>query len=58
MTMAPAAANRGACSRDVDAPAENSAMSRPAGSAVDASSTVTSPSAHGRVVPADRDDAK
>ena len=31
MTMAPAAANRGACTRDIVAPAENSAMSRPVG---------------------------
>jgi hypothetical protein len=38
-TTAPAAANRGACTRDIVAPAENSAMSMPLGSAVSASST-------------------
>ena len=43
MTTAPAAAKRGASSRDVVAPAENSAMSRPVGSAVAASSTTISP---------------
>src|SRR3954468_23466841 len=39
MTIAPAAANRGASSLDADAPTENNATSRPAGSAVAASST-------------------
>ena len=63
MTIAPAAANRGACSLDVEPPAENSAMSMPDRSAVSASSTTiwrTEPSAagHGNVEPADRDEAK
>ena len=58
ITMAPAAANRGASSRDDVAPDENRAMSRPVGSAVEASSTVISPPFHGSVVPADRADAK
>jgi hypothetical protein len=58
ITITPAAAKRGASSRDPDAPAENRATSRPAGSAVAASSTVTSPSAHGRLRPAERDEAK
>ena len=40
MTIAPAAANFGASSRDEVAPDENRAMSRPVGSAVAASSTV------------------
>ena len=39
-------------------PAENSTMSRPRKSAVSASSTVTSPSPHGRVRPAERAEAK
>ena len=39
ITTTPASANRGACTRDIVAPAENSAMSRPLGSAVSASST-------------------
>ncbi len=38
-TVTPAAANRGAWTRDIVAPAENNAMSRPPGSAVSASST-------------------
>ena len=58
ITVAPAAANRGASSRDDVAPAENRAMSRPVGSAVAASSTVISPSPHGSVVPAERAEAK
>ena len=58
MTVTPAAANRGASSRDDVAPAENRAMSRPDGSAIAASSTVISPSPHGSVVPADRAEAK
>ena len=33
-------------------------MSNPVGSAVDASSTVISPPAHGKVLPAERADAK
>jgi demethylspheroidene O-methyltransferase len=39
ITTAPAAAKRGACTRDMVAPAENNAMSKPRGSAVSASST-------------------
>ena len=58
MTVTPAAANRGASTRDVDAPAENTAMSSPLGSAVAVSSTSTSASRQGSVVPADRADAK
>ena len=42
MTMAPAPANVGASAREVDAPAENSAMSIPPTSAVAASSTTMS----------------
>ena len=57
-TVTPASANRGARARDVVAPAENSAMSRPLGSAVDASSTVTSRSPYGSTVPAERAEAK
>src|SRR4051812_15173571 len=41
-TITPASTNRGTSARDVVAPAENSAMSSPAGSAVAASSTTTS----------------
>ena len=62
ITTTPAAANLGAYAFDDVAPAENSAMSRPVGSAVSASSTTISPTpsrpCHGRVVPADRADAK
>ncbi len=58
MTTAPAAAKRSASARDAVAPAENSAMSSPAGSAVAASSTVTSPPDQGSVEPADRAEAK
>ena len=58
MTVTPAAAKRGASSRDDVAPAEKRAMSRPDGSAIAASSTVISVSFHGSVVPADRADAK
>ena len=54
MTVTPAAANFGASSLLVEPPAENSAMSRPDGSAVAASSTRTSTPSHGSVVPADR----
>ena len=39
ITVTPAAANRGAWTRDIVAPAENNAMSKPCGSAVAASST-------------------
>src|ERR1700712_1989121 len=63
ITIAPAAAKRGACTFDVAPPAENSAMSMPDRSAVSASSTTMSwtlPSGatHGRVVPAERAEAK
>ena len=58
MTMAPAAANRGACTRDIVAPAENSAMSRPVGSAVSASSTSISWPRNGSFLPAERAEAK
>src|SRR3712207_1308896 len=58
MTVTPASANRGACTREVDAPAEKIAMSSPVGSAVAASSTVISPSPHGRALPAERAEAK
>src|SRR5690606_19806642 len=57
-TTAPAPANRSAWAREVVAPAENSAMSMPARSAVAVSSTTISPSPHGRVEPAERADAK
>ena len=57
-TTTPAAANFGASAREVVAPAENSAMSRPDGSAVAASSTTTSRSPNGSVVPAERPEAK
>ena len=57
ITVTPAAANRGANSRDDDAPAENRAMSRPDGSAVEASSTVMSEPLNATVVPAERADA-
>ncbi len=58
MTIAPAAANFAANARDEVAPAENRAMSSPVGSAVSASSTTTSVPFHGKVVPAERADAK
>ena len=58
MTMAPAAANFGASSFDDAPPAENSAISMPARSAVDASSTRISPPFHGRVGPAERAEAR
>ena len=58
ITVTPAAAKRGASSRDDVAPEENRAMSSPRGSATAASSTVISPSSHGRVVPAERAEAK
>jgi len=58
MTVTPAAANRGACAFERVAPAEKIAMSRPVGSAVEASSTTICWSLNGRVVPADRADAK
>jgi hypothetical protein len=58
ITVTPAAANRGAWAREVVAPAENRATSRPVGSAVAASSTTISPSPQGSVLPADRAEAK
>src|SRR4029077_16881298 len=58
ITVTPTAANRGACTRDAAAPAENSATSSPAGSAVAASSTTRSAPSQGNVEPADRDEAK
>ena len=58
MTVTPAAANRGTCTRDMVAPAEKSAMSRPVGSAVSASSMTISPPFQGSVLPAEREDAK
>jgi hypothetical protein len=58
MTVTPAAANRGACALERVAPAEKIAMSRPVGSAVDASSMTTSSPFQGSVEPAERADAK
>ena len=58
MTTTPASANRGACAREVVAPAENSAMSSPVGSASATSSTTTSRPCQGSVDPADRAEAK
>lgn len=58
MTVTPAAAKRGACTRDIVAPAENSAISRPDGSAVSVSSTTISPPRHGSFLPADLAEAK
>src|SRR3954447_2717180 len=58
MTVAPAAANFGATSRDDIAPAEKRAMSRPETSAVAASSTVMSLPFQAKVVPAERAEAK
>jgi hypothetical protein len=58
ITVAPAAANRSACALEVEPPAENSAMSKPDGSAVVASSITTSSPCHGSVDPADRAEAK
>ena len=57
-TIAPASANLGASAREVVAPAEKSATSRPLGSAVAASSTVISRSPNGSTVPAERAEAK
>ena len=57
-TVTPALAKRGASARDVVAPAEKSAMSRPDGSAVEASSTVISRPAYGSTEPAERAEAK
>ena len=58
MTIAPAAANRSACAFDVAPPAENSAMSMPARSAVATSSTTTSVPFQSSTLPAERADAK
>ena len=58
MTVAPAAASRGASSRETAAGAEHSAKSMPERSAVAASSTVISVSPHGRVEPAERAEAR
>ena len=58
MTVTPAAANLGANTFEDDAPEENRAMSSPVGSASSASSTVISVPFHGKVVPAERAEAK
>ena len=58
MTIAPAAANRGACTRDIVAPAENNAMSTPLGSAVSASSTSICCPRNSSFLPCDRAEAK
>ena len=55
---APAAANTGAYSREAVAPAENTATSTPAGSAVATSSATTSCPRNPRVFPAERDEEK
>src|SRR3954447_16028839 len=57
-TITPASTNFGTSAREVVAPAEKSAMSRPDGSAVSASSTTTSLPANGSTLPADRAEAK
>jgi hypothetical protein len=57
-TTAPAAAKRGACTRDIVAPAENSAMSRPDGSAVSLFSTSISWPRKGIFLPSERAEAK
>ena len=54
MTTAPASAKRGACAREPVAPAENSAMSTPVGSAVATSSTTTLCPPNSSDVPAER----
>ena len=58
ITVTPAAANRGACTRDIVAPAENSAISSPVGSAVSASSTSISWPRNGNFFPCERAEAK
>jgi hypothetical protein len=58
ITIAPAAANFGASSRDDVAPDENKAMSRPDTSAAAASSTVICVPFQSNAVPAERADAK
>ncbi len=57
-TTAPAAATRGANSREVPPPAENSAMSIPEKSAVAVSSTVIGDPWKSSTLPADRDEEK
>src|SRR4028119_1037678 len=57
-TVTPAAANRGACTREVAAPAENSATSGPVWAAVAAAAAVICPAPRGRVLPALRAEAK
>ncbi len=57
ITIAPAAAKRGASSREPGAPQENSAKSSPAGSAAAASSTVKSSPPKGSRRPAERAEA-
>jgi hypothetical protein len=54
MTTAPASAKRGACAREPVAPALNSAMSMPAGSAVATSSMMTVCPPNSTAVPAER----
>src|SRR5262249_4014953 len=56
-TTAPVAATTGASFREVDAPAEKKAMSRPEQSAVDASSTRISVYFHRKYLPAERAEA-
>ena len=58
ITRAPASARRGARTRDTPAGAEHSARSIPERSATAASSTTMSRSSHGRVVPAERAEAR
>ena len=58
MTMAPAAARRGASSRDTEAGALHRAKSMPERSAVAASSTTMSSSPQGSVEPAERPEAR
>ena len=58
MTIAPAAANRGASASRGRAAGGEERDVEPGGSAVAASSTVMSPSRHGSVVPAERAEAK
>src|SRR5262245_23250890 len=58
ITVAPAAATRGASAFAVTMPAENRAMSMPDQSAVSASSTTTSSPCQGSVRPAERGEAK
>ena len=57
-TTAPAAATFGAVASEAALPLENSARSSPEKSAVAVSSTTISAPAHGRVLPADRAEAK